>query len=202
MDAQRTARNVRDLTMKYAYNKFSVGFNLLFPISLIGMSRIAYNPNISFYGQYDFNETRGIRLPVRIGFNALKGESTTYPYIRDSYNHRDLHYEFGVEYIENTAENILKKHGYHVVGVYLGAVSNVKSNYLLDPWTEIYTASSPRGYYRVSYNYGIQFNFSRTFQLNVEAGLNVNTMKRDRLTLGLQGAVHLVHRFGGKVLED
>lgn len=201
MDAQRIERSEKDLFSNYEYSKFSAGLNLLSPLSALELSTMAYNLNISFYGQYDFDEIRGIRLPVRVGFNIIKGESTRFPYSREQYKHRDLHYEFGIEYIENTAENIMKKHGYHLVGGYLGAVTNIWSVYSSYPEPTIYKPSSPRGYFRIAYNYGIQFNFSRSYQLNIELGCNLNNMKRDRLTLGLQGAVNLVHRFSGKEIK-
>jgi hypothetical protein len=48
--------------------------------------------------------------------------------------------------------------------------------------------------------FGLMSPFSRSYQLNIELGCNFNNMKSDA-SFGLQGALNLVHRFGGKEIE-
>jgi hypothetical protein len=205
IDAGKRVFKEKALYTEYSFNKFSLGFNLLSPLSAIELSTIAYNLNLSFYGQYDFDESRGIRLPVRVGFNAFSGKSSRYPYNRSSFNHRDILFEIGAEYIENVKENYHRTHNYHLIGVYGSSVTNISYTTLYNnnTYTDFYIASSPRACFRIAYNHGIQFNISRNIQINLEGGINLNNMKNtySRVSLGVQGAVNVVHRLGAKSIE-
>ncbi len=203
---------------KYTYGKFSLGANLLSPLSL-GVNdfdvTIATNYNQSLYVQYNLNNHIGFRLPMRIGFNQIKDtiilEQGEYLWKHD----RDLLGEGGFEVLFMLDDN-RKITPYLMPGIYIGVNQRSISNYNDSTYVTTYYPSPRHTYFRIGLTGGFQFNFSKHFQLNTEIGFNVNnsaiyywsnysnSMIYESFVsrrLGLQAAINLVYRFGGKLRE-
>ena len=200
---------------KYSYGKFSIGANLLSPLSTQGYQfdrTIASNYNQSFYVQYNLNNKIGFRLPMRIGFNQVKQTTSIaeggYPWRHD----RDLFGEGGIEAVFMRDDN-RKITPYFMPGIYFGVNQGVIENYN-DSIYELSTYEpSPRhNYFRIGVTGGFQFNISKYIQLNTELGFNYNNLMVYYYSwgyqngyvhkqLGIQGAINLVYRFGGKLRE-
>jgi hypothetical protein len=203
---------------KYAYGKFSIGVNLLSSISSQGYQfdfTIASNYNQSFYVQYNLNNKLGFRLPMRIGFNQIKDTITLQKGEYLWKHERDLLYEGGLEvpFMINDNRKITP---YFMPGIYFGVNKRSISNYNDSTFISTYFPSPKHTYYRIGFTGGLQFNFSKHFQLNTELGFNVNNAAvyytnywsnpsnytaYVRKQLGLQAAINLVYRFGGKLRE-
>jgi hypothetical protein len=201
---------------KYEYSKFSLGVNLLSPLSAVGYQfrrTISSNYNQSLFFQYNLNDKIGIRLPVRIGFGQL--EDTNFNYNNGYFWHydRELFFESGAEVSIMQGDN-QRITPYLLPGVYFGRNKGVidYGNYVTS--TTFYFPAPARTYFRVALNGGFQFNFSRYVQINTEAGLNFNSLntyyslysngKLERYIgkqIGFQAAVNIVYRFGGKPRE-
>jgi len=202
---------------KYSYSKFSVGANLLSSISSTGSEfgfTIASNYNQSLFVQYNFNSKIGIRLPMRIGFNQLKDTTTIeqsgYPWMHD----RELFGEGGLELVLMIDDN-QKINPYFMPGLYFGLNQGVIEKYNYTAANSfIYYPAPKHNYFRLGFTGGVQFNFSKYLQLNTELGFNYNNATMTYNTwansileghaykkLGLQAAVNLVYRFGGKLRD-
>jgi hypothetical protein len=198
---------------KYAYGKFSIGVNLLSPLSTQGYQfdrTIASNYNQSFNVQYNLNNKLGFRLPMRIGFNQLKQTTSIveggYPRRYD----RTLIGEGGIEAVFMRDDN-RKITPYFMPGIYFGVNHGVIVNYNYSIYNLSTYEPSPRhNYFRIGVTGGFQFNISKYIQLNTELGLNYNNLRVNYYSwgyqenykqLGLQAAVNLVYRFGGKLRE-
>lgn len=191
---------------KYAYGKFSIGANLLSPLSTQGDEfdlTIASNYNQSFYVQYNLNNMIGFRLPMRIGFNQLKDTITYDSNINYNDHERDLIGEAGIELVLNINDKQTIS-PYLMPGFYLGLNRGVIRKYPNNvfPYGDpIYFPSSVHNYYRLGITFGCQYNFSKYIQLNAELGFNTNNILYPYKQLGIQGAINLVYRFGGKLRE-
>jgi hypothetical protein len=203
---------------KYSYGKFSIGANLLSVLSTQGFEfyrTIASNYNQSFYVQYNLNKKIGFRLPMRIGFNQLKDTVTDQSNVQYWRHDRDLIAEGGVEVLFSMDDN-RKFNPYLMPGLYFGLNRGVKTKFPGNayPYGEpIYFPSPQHNYYRVGITVGCQYNFSKYIQLNTELGFNVNNLNVMYYNqygnktsynyvykgLGIQAAVNLVYRFGGKL---
>lgn len=197
---------------KYSYGKFSIGANLLSPFLLSPFFfqgndldlTISSNYNQSFYVQYNLNKKIGFRLPMRIGFNRLKDsiilETGEYLWNHD----RDLLGEGGIEVLFMFDDN-RKITPYWMPGIYVGVNQRAISEYKDSTNILTYFPSPKHTYYRIGLTGGFQFNFSKHIQLNTELGFNYNNASTYfdyvRKRLGLQAAVNLVYRFGGKLKE-
>lgn len=198
---------------KYAYGKFSIGMNLLSPLSTHGYQferTIASNYNQSFYVQYNLNKKIGFRLPMRIGFNQLKQTTSIaeggYPRRHD----HDLIGEGGIEAVFMRDDNRIIT-PYFMPGIYFGVNQGVIENYNDSIYKLTTYEPSPRhNYFRIGVTGGFQFNISKYIQLNTELGFNYNNLvvnyyywgdQEIYKQLGLQAAVNLVYRFGGRLRE-
>jgi hypothetical protein len=200
----------------YEYSKFSLGVNLLSPLSGAGYRfrrTISSNYNQSLFFQYNLNDKIGIRLPVRIGFGQLKDTNFNYNNGYSWHYNRELIFESGAEVSIMQGDN-QRITPYLLPGVYFGRNKGVidYGNYVTA--TTFYFPAPARTYFRVALNGGFQFNFSRYVQINTEAGLNFNSLntyyslysngKLERYVgkqIGFQAAVNIVYRFGGKPRE-
>ncbi len=198
---------------KYVYNKFSIGFNLLSPLSQIGSEfdrTISTNYHQSLYLQYNLSDNFGIRLPLRIGFGQLKDTNYSENYSYYWNYKRELIIESGLEFTIMQADN-QKITPYILFGVYLGRMNGVIDFYDNTTSNTVFYPAPTRTYYRIALNGGYQFNISKYFQINTELGLNLNNSTSfnyvnsngglnsyDVTQIGFQAAVNLVYRFGGK----
>ncbi len=200
----------------YEYSKFSLGVNLLSPLSGAGYRfrrTISSNYNQSLFFQYNLNDKIGIRLPVRIGFGQLKDTNFNYNNGYFWHYNRELIFESGAEVSIMQGDN-QRITPYLLPGIYFGRNKGVidYGNYVTS--TTFYFPAPARTYFRVALNGGFQFNFSRYVQINTEAGLNFNSLntyyslysngKLERYVgkqIGFQAAVNIVYRFGGKPRE-
>ncbi len=201
---------------KYVYSDFSVGVNLLSPFSYIGYEferSISSNYHQSFYFQYNLSDNFGFRLPIRIGFGQLK--DTNYS---DNYNYywqynRELIFESGLEISIMQGDN-QKITPYFLPGIYFGRINGVIDYYDNTTSNTLFYPAPTRTYYRVSFNGGFQFNFSKYVQLNTELGFNLNNSNSynyvynngkltsyDYTQIGFQAALNLVYRFNGKLRQ-
>lgn len=204
---------------KYTYGKFSVGVNLLSCLTAYSDKfdfSLASNYNQGFYLQYDFSSKFGLRLPARIGFSRAKGTYPASSLFISYYHAKDLVFEVGLEPIF-MMDNNRKISPYLMPGLYTGLVGGVIAN--TDPITYnliSYSVMGPSNYFRTAMNAGVQFNFAKRLQLNLEFGINYNTsriyyyynynnstviFKNTNPRIGMQAAVNLVYRFGGKLRE-
>lgn len=211
---KRNRYSVKDPS-KYSYSKFSVGANLLSSVSSAGSEydfTIASNYNQSLYFQYNLNDKIGIRLPLRIGFNQLKDTTTIEQSGYPRKHNRELFAEGGIELVLMANDN-QRINPYLMPGLYFGVNQGVieKYNYTNYNLTSYYPASK-HNYYRLGLTGGLQFNFSKYVQLNTELGFNYNNATiyyyewansnqegYAYKKLGLQAAINLVYRFGGKL---
>lgn len=199
---------------KYVYNKFSIGFNLLSPLSQFGSEfdrTISTNYHQSLYFQYNLSDNFGFRFPLRIGFGQLKDTNYSENYSYYWQYHRELIFESGLELTIMQSDN-QKITPYFLFGVYLGRMNGVIDFYDNSTSNTVFYPAPTRTYYRIAFNGGFQFNFSKYFQINTELGFNVNNSNvyyniqsngnlnsYVYLQGGLQAAINLVYRFGGKL---
>lgn len=200
----------------YEYSKFSLGVNLLSPLSVAGYQfrrSISSNYNQSLFFQYNLNDKIGLRLPFRIGFGQLK--DTNY-FGNNGYfwqYNRELIFETGIE-ISIMQDDNQKITPYFMPGIYFGRNKGVIDNYDNLQSKSVFFPAPARTYFRVALNGGFQFNFSKYVQISTEAGLNFNSVntyyslysngKLERYIgkqIGFQAAVNVVYRFGGKSRE-
>jgi hypothetical protein len=177
----------RNITHGYPYGPFSIGVNLLSPLTMIlGGSEMFHQ---RMYAQYMYNQHFGMRLPVSFGFSNRIGNSF--------FGFRQIKYEIGIEpmyYINDGMQSTL----YFTLGVFTGKNNTCQS---LD--FPPYIQHGPvHTYYRGEINVGIQQNFSKYLAINFEAGMNMNTLKvwsiepyNQETRTGVQARVHLVYRF-------
>lgn len=198
---------------KYEYSKFSLGLNLLSPLSEAGYQfrrSISSNYNQSLFFQYNLNDKIGFRLPVRIGFGQLKDTNDNYSKGYYWQYNRELIFESGIE-VSIMQDDNQKITPYILPGIYFGRNKGAIDFYDNVSSTTLYFPAPARNYFRVAVNGGFQFNFSKYVQLNTEVGLNLNTLNAyynlysNGITtryvekqIGFQAAVNLVYRFGGK----
>lgn len=199
---------------KYIYSDFSVGVNLLSPFSYIGYEferTISTNYHQSLYFQYNLSDNFGFRLPLRIGFGQLKDTNYSENYSYSWQYERELVIESGLELTIMQGDN-QKITPYLLPGIYFGRISAVIDYYDNTTSNTVFYPAPIRTYYRVAFNGGFQFNFSKYVQLNTELGLNVNNSSsynygniNGKVTsynytqIGFQAAVNLVYRFKGKL---
>ena len=96
-------------------------------------------------------------------------------------------------------------------GIYFGVNQGVIENYNDSIYKLTTYEPSPRhNYFRIGVTGGFQFNISKYIQLNTELGFNYNNLvvnyyywgdQEIYKQLGLQAAVNLVYRFGGRLRE-
>jgi hypothetical protein len=195
----------------YSYSNYSVGLNLLSSLSPFGKSvsvTIASNFNLSGYFQYNFNQNIGLRFPLRLGFNHLSNKSSQQLLHSYGDNIRDLSFESGIEPV--FMFNDQKKINFYLLpGFYFGRNKGVQITYMNGNYTPIYSMGVRHNFYRFAMNTGVQINKSKSFQLNIELGINVNNIRtlyyypyKPVNTLGIQGAINLVYRFKGRKITN
>jgi hypothetical protein len=204
--------HVKKIYTPHSYSKFSVGINLLSTLSSFGSETeisIASNYNQSFYGQYNFNKHIAVRLPLRVGFlimtnERLESKSNKYKHIA-----RDLIYEIGLEPLIMLNDK-RKINPYILHGIYFGKSQGVRwvhADSILGSGNFNISVGPREIYYRVALNIGVQFNLSKHFALNFEAGGNINTAFPSTYAytgyaryenVGGQAAINLVYRFKAK----
>ncbi len=124
---------------------------------------------------------------------------------------RELVIESGLELTIMQGDN-QKITPYLLPGIYFGRISAVIDYYDNTTSNTVFYPAPIKTYYRVAFNGGFQFNFSKYVQLNTELGLNVNNSSsynygniNGKVTsynytqIGFQAAVNLVYRFKGKL---
>jgi hypothetical protein len=202
----------KNIFCSYSYSKFSVGINLLSSLSSLGSETnitIASNYNQSFYGQFNFNKNLAIRLPARIGFAMMTNDRL--PSTSNKYKHiaHDIVYEIGLEplFMVNDKRKI---NPYILPGIYFGKSQGVRwvhADSILGSNNFNISVGPRENYYRLSLNIGVQFNLSKYFALNFEAGGNINTAFPSPYAYtgyaryenaGGQAAINLVYRFKAK----
>lgn len=207
-DNEEKEKMIEEISLsEYDYGKFSIGINLLSPLSALHIPSqmfIATNYNQHFFCQYIFTNKIGIRLPIRLGLNQI-----TKPKIKSNAEiYKSIAFETGFEpiFFQNDDANTCF---YISPGFYLGQVENIRTIY--NDTNSIYNISylgPKRGYIRLAINSGIQINLNKIIQLNFEGGINYNNIYTwyykpyavaSRFTF--QGAINLVYRFNGAKRE-
>lgn len=205
--------NYSDDQSKYTYNKFSIGINWLSPLSAGNYEFlvISTNYNQSMFVQYNFNDQIGVRLPIRIGFNQLKTEITNQEQGYSRNHSKDLIFETGAELVLMSGDN-QKISPYFMPGIYIGRNQGAYRFYNNINNLSTISPTPARTIGRFALNGGIQFNSFKYIQINIEAGINLNNsgiifyynssipLAVER-QIGLQAAINMVYRFGGRLRE-
>ena len=167
---------------KYTYGRYSVGANMLAPISavLTGTQRF-WSANVSLYAEYLVNDHFALRIPVRIGKNLFlsHADSDSIPMhnLRRS-DRREIILEFGFEPVFYLGGQV--KYAFYLKpGIYYGFEHIRTYKYYYDFATtygfgysvyDVYSIGKSKGYINYAFGFGVLFNLCKALNLSTELG--------------------------------